>query len=206
MPSSASARSTRASSRRSDTEIIGCFGGYCYLNASVTRILGVRTPGLTPEQMDYSLWGEMPGVPPYQPMAGDDDPSKTEAIQATLGWIFSAPELTDLEADRLRMADLRANRPDFDDDVRRGDRRWYRGHVPELRRLFAEHLYISYCSTVPLGVIQGVCTAIDDPTLAMTLVAGDRRGRLGGAVVRVLGDGADGARRRRRSPPRSTRA
>ena len=26
---------------------------------------GVRTPGLTPEQMDYSFWGEMPGVPPY---------------------------------------------------------------------------------------------------------------------------------------------
>ena len=52
------------------TEIIGCFGGYCYLNASVTRILGVRTPGLTPEQMDYSLWGEMEGVPPYEPVPG----------------------------------------------------------------------------------------------------------------------------------------
>ena len=71
-------------------------------------------PGLTPEQMDYSLWGEMEGVPPYEPMPGDDDPSKTEAIQATLGWIFSAPELTDLEADQRKMAELRANRPDFD--------------------------------------------------------------------------------------------
>ncbi len=108
-----------ASSRRANTEIIGCFGGYCYLNASVTRILGVRTPGLTPEQMDYSLWGEMEGVPPYSPMPGDDDPSKTDAIQATLGWIFSAPELTDLEADQRQMAELRAARPDFDDHVRR---------------------------------------------------------------------------------------
>ena len=97
------------------TEIIGCFGGYCYLNASVTRILGVRTPGLTPEQMDYSLWGEMEGVPPYEAMPGDEDPSKTDAIQATLGWIFSAPELTDLEADQRRMAELRASRPSFDD-------------------------------------------------------------------------------------------
>jgi pyruvate,water dikinase len=155
-----------------NTEIIGCFGGYCYLNAAVTRILGVRTPGLTPEQMDYSLWGEMPGVPPYQPMEGDDDPSKTERIQATLGWIFSVPELTDLEADRLRMADLRASRPDFDAMSDAEIVAWYRGHAPELRRLFAEHLYISYCSSVPLGVIQGVCTAIGDPTLAMTLVSG----------------------------------
>ena len=49
---------------------------------------------------------------------------------------------------------------------------WFRGHAPELRRMFAEHLYITYCSTVPLGVIQSVCTAIDDPTMAMTLVSG----------------------------------
>ena len=155
-----------------NTEIIGCFGGYCYLNASVTRILGVRTPGLTPEQMDYSLWGEMEGVPAYSPMPGDDDPSKTEAIQATLGWIFSVPELTDLEADQLQMSELRAARPDFDGMSDAELVAWFRSHAPELRRLFAEHLYITYCSTVPLGVIQGVCTAIGDPTLAMTLVSG----------------------------------
>ena len=154
------------------TEVIGCFGGYGYLNASVTRILGVRTPGLTPEQMDFSLWGEMAGVPPYAPMPGDDDPSKTEAIQATLGWIFSAPDLTDLEADQRRMVELRAARPDFAAMADEEIVAWFRSHAPELRRLFADHLYITYCSTVPLGVIQGVCAAIGDPTLAMTLVAG----------------------------------
>jgi pyruvate,water dikinase len=155
-----------------NNEIVGCFGGYGYLNASVSRVLAVRIPGMTPEQMDYSLWGEMPGVPPYEPMEGDEDPSKTEAIQQTLGWVFSAPELTDLEADRLKMAELRANRPDFDAMSDQELVAWYRSLQPELRRMFAEHLYISYCSTVPLGAIQGVCTAIGDPTLAMTLVAG----------------------------------
>ena len=154
------------------TEVIGCFGGYCYLNASISRIFGVRTPGLTWEQMDYSLWGEMPGVPPYAPMAGDEDAAKTAAIQATVGWIFSTTELPDLDADRTAMAELRANRPDFSalDDAEIVA--WFRGHAPELRRLFAEHLFITYCSTVPLGVIQSVCTAIGDPTLTMTLVAG----------------------------------
>ena len=29
-----------------DMETLGVFGGYCYLNASVTRILGERGPGL----------------------------------------------------------------------------------------------------------------------------------------------------------------
>lgn len=158
----------------SDTgnDIVGCFGGYGYLNASVSRILGVRTPGLTPEQIDYSLWGEMPGVPPYEAMDGDEDPRKSERIQQTVGWIFSAPELSDLEADRLRMADLRAARPDLDAMSDQELVATYRAHLPEMRRMFAEHLYISYCSTVPLGVIQSVCTAIGEPTLAMSLVAG----------------------------------
>ena len=137
-----------------------------------TRVLGVRTPGLTPEQMDYSFWGEMPGVPPYVPADGDEDPERTEAIQATLGWIFSCPVLTDLEDDQVRMAELRAARPDFGAMSDAEIVAWYRGLIPELRRLFAEHLFISYCSSVPLGVIQATCTAIGQPTLAMTLVSG----------------------------------
>ena len=155
-----------------DTEVIGCFGGYCYLNAAVSRVLGVRTPGLTPEQVDYSFWGEMPGVPPYVGVDGDENPERTEDIQATLGWVFSSPPLTDLEADQAKMTDLRAARPDFDGMSDEEIVAWYRGLVPEMRRLFAEHLYITYCSTVPLGVIQATCTAIGQTTLAMTLVSG----------------------------------
>jgi rifampicin phosphotransferase len=155
-----------------DTEVIGCFGGYCYLNASVSRVLGVRTPGLTPEQIDYSFWGEMPGVPPYEAMEGDEDPARTEAIQATLSWVFSGPALTELEDDRAKMAELRAARPDFTAMSEAEIVAWYRALVPELRRLFAQHLFISYCSSVPLGVIQATCTAIGRPTLAMTLVSG----------------------------------
>jgi pyruvate,water dikinase len=155
-----------------DTEVIGCFGGYCYLNAAVSRVLGVRTPGLTPEQVDYSFWGEMPGVPPYQPMDGDVSPARTEAVQATLDWVFSAPRLTELEDDRSKMAELRASRPDFGAMADAKIVAWYRGLVPELRRLFAQHLFITYCSTVPLGVIQAICTAIGQPNLAMTLVSG----------------------------------
>ena len=41
-------------------EIVGVFGGYCYLNVSISRIFGVRVPGLTPELVDSSIWGEQP--------------------------------------------------------------------------------------------------------------------------------------------------
>ncbi len=155
-----------------DNEIVGCFGGYGYLNASVSRILGVRTPGLTWEQIDFSLWGEMPGVPPYEAVDGDEDPARSEAIGATLGWIFGSSTLPELEDDRLQMARLRAARPDFRPMKDQEIVDWYRAHLPELRRLFASHLFMTYCSTVPLGVIQGVCTAIGEPTVAMVLIGG----------------------------------
>jgi hypothetical protein len=53
-------------------EVMGVFGGYAYLNVSVSRLMGVRTPGLTWEAIDYSLFGAQPGVPPYEPGPGDE--------------------------------------------------------------------------------------------------------------------------------------
>src|SRR4029079_10564393 len=70
-------------------EIIGIFGGYCFLNVSISRILGVRTPGLTPETIDQQLWGDMPGVPPYAPHPGDEDQAKSDKIFETLIWVMT---------------------------------------------------------------------------------------------------------------------
>lgn len=155
-----------------DIEILGCFGGYGYLNVSISRILGVRTPGLTPEQVDYSFWGEMAGVPPYAPLATDDSPAHTTRIQETVGWIFTAPELVELVDDQRKMAQLRADRPDPSSLSNEELVAIQRGHMPEFRRLFGEHLFISYCALVPVGVIAGVCQSLGDPTLAMRLCAG----------------------------------
>jgi pyruvate,water dikinase len=153
-------------------EILGCFGGYGYLNVSISRILGVRTPGLTPEQVDYSFWGEMSGVPPYAPLPTDESPVHTAKIEGTVGWILSAPELTELIDDQQRMAQLRADRPDISALSHEQLLGVQRSLMPEFRRLFAEHLFISYCALVPVGVIAGVCQSLGDPTLAMRLCAG----------------------------------
>ena len=89
-------------------EVLGCFGGYGYLNVSISRIFGVRVPGLTPEQIDHSFWGEMPGVPPYRALDTDEDPEKSDRIQKVLRWILGSISLPDLERDRKEVADLRA--------------------------------------------------------------------------------------------------
>ncbi|HEX2383032.1 MAG TPA: PEP-utilizing enzyme [Acidimicrobiales bacterium] len=156
-----------------NTEIIGIFGGYCYLNVSISRILGVRTPGLTAESIDNQLWGEMPGVPPYAPQPTDESPSHTERIQQTLGWALTTESLPELAEDERLLDRLRDERPDLTQlsDAALVDR--MRDLTDEhFRRLFGHHLFISYCATVPVGLIQQVCAAVGRPDDMLRLMAG----------------------------------
>jgi pyruvate,water dikinase len=156
-----------------NTEIIGIFGGYCYLNVSISRILGVRTPGLTAESIDYQLWGEMPGVPPYAPQPTDESPEHTERIQQTLGWVLTTDSLPELADDERLLDRLRDERPDLTQmsDVALVER--MRDLTDEhFRRLFGQHLFISYCATVPVGIIQQVCAAVGRPDDMLRLMAG----------------------------------
>lgn len=154
-------------------EILGVFGGYCYLNVSITRIFGVRFPGLSPEIMDYTLWGEMEGVPPYVPSAGDESPEHTARLEKTLGKVLTTTDLPELLEDLERVEELRRKRPLFttlsNEEILAGIRKT----IPFFRELFKRHLVVSYSSSVPLGIISSVCAeGLGDPTLAMRLVAG----------------------------------
>lgn len=156
-----------------NNEIIGVFGGYCYLNVSLSRIVGVRTPGLTPEIIDATFFGTQPGVPPYQPQPTDERPDLTERIGATLQWVLTTPDRADLVAEQQAMEALRNERPDLslltDADLIGRARSLMGDHF---RRLFAEHIFTTYCATVPTGILQQAGAATGDPTLAMKLIAG----------------------------------
>ena len=71
-------------------ETLGVFGGYCYLNASVTRILGERAPGLTAQMMDDLFFGAQPGIPPYEVAPGDQNEERTAAIGEVFQWAMTA--------------------------------------------------------------------------------------------------------------------
>ena len=156
-----------------NNEVIGVFGGYCYLNVSLSRIVGVRTPGLTPEIIDATFFGTQPGVPPYQPQPTDERPDLTERVGGTLQWILTTPDLPELMEEQERMEALRDERPDLsslpDEELVGRGRRLMGDHF---RRLFAEHIFITYCATVPTGILQQAAAAAGDPTLAMKLIAG----------------------------------
>jgi len=156
-----------------ELEILGVFGGYCYLNVSISRIFGVRVPGLTPELVDQSIWGEMPGAPPYRPLPTDESPEHTARIQKTLEWIFTTQDLPELREDARRVQAIRDSRPDLSAMSNEELLTRLRSYFDLFRELFSQHLFISYSALTVVGTIVGVCQqALGDPSLAMRLIAG----------------------------------
>ena len=154
-------------------EILGVFGGYCYLNVSISRIFGVRVPGLTPELVDQSIWGEMPGAPPYRPLPTDESPEHTARVQKTVEWIFTTPDLPELREDAQRVQAIRDARPDLSAMSNEELVARIRSFFDLFVELFSQHLFISYSTLTVMGTIAGVCQqALGDPSLAMRLIAG----------------------------------
>lgn len=154
-------------------EIVGIFGGYCYLNVSITRIMGVRLPGLTPEMIDLALFGAQPGIPPYDPHPDDDDEARSGAAFEWMIWVMTATELPELLADETHTKALRDERPEVaalsDEALVARTRALY---ADNFRHLFGQHIYVSNATQIPLGIIGQVCEALGDPSLAMRLIAG----------------------------------
>jgi len=152
---------------------LGVKGGYGYLNASALRLLGHRAPGMTHADIDNAFFGDAPGVPDFVAQPGDDRPDLTAAIGATFQWALTTPDLPEVAADEKAMNELRQNRPDLGS---LSDRELV-AYVWSLmdthfRRLFGQHIYISFLATLPVGIITKVTEAVGQPEAALKLLAG----------------------------------
>ena len=155
--------------------ILGVAGGYCYLNASVMRVFGEARPGLSWKAIDEQFFGAQPGIPDYVEQPGDIRPDLTEQLEQTFGWVFSITDVDQLDRlndHKARTIDLRASRPDFSSMSDLELWEYAEALFPFHRELFQEHIYVTTLTTVPVGVIQTVATAVGRPDLIMPLIAG----------------------------------
>ena len=155
--------------------ILGVAGGYCYLNASVMRVFGERAPGLSWKAIDEQFFGAQPGIPDYVEQPGDIRPDLTEQLEQTFGWVFSITDVDQLDRlndHKARTIDLRASRPDFSSMSDLELWEYAEALFPFHRELFQEHIFVTTLTTVPVGVIQTVATAVGRPDLIMPLIAG----------------------------------
>jgi pyruvate,water dikinase len=152
---------------------LGITGGYCYLNASMTRVFAERAPGLSWQIMDEQLFGALPGIPPYQEEPGDIRPDLSEKLGATFGWVLTAPEMPELLESQAATKALRADRPDLgelSDEalVKRHDGLW----DSHFRLLFAQHIYATFLATLPAGMLAAICAAVGKPEVTLDLLGG----------------------------------
>jgi pyruvate,water dikinase len=70
----------------------GVFGGYLYLNLSVGRLAGARSPGLTPDVIDTQVYGTQ-GAPAYQRQRGDRSFVATARILRGLVSTLRSPDV-----------------------------------------------------------------------------------------------------------------
>jgi len=153
-------------------EVVGCFGGYLYINAAMARIFGVRAPGLSPEMIDYVYFGQHPDVPPYVAEPWHESEVSSARVGAWMGQVLVAEDLPNLRVDRDEAAAARASRPDLGTVADAELVARARSFVPLIRRLFERHLEVTAATAIGTGVLGAVAAALGDGELPLALVSG----------------------------------
>ena len=153
-------------------EMVTFFGGYFYINMSCVRIQAVRNPAITVDQLDLAFFGDRPDTPPYEPHPKDDKPHLQEKIDAHMQFVLTTSHWPELEEEKERAAQIRADRPDLssltDDQLVAHLRNLH----PYIRDFTTNQMVAATSSGIPPGMLGAVAEAISDPTMPMRALAG----------------------------------
>jgi hypothetical protein len=200
-----------------DKVILGCFGGYCYLNVSYIRVFAVRTPGISVEDMDRQFFGESE-APPYRPQPGDKSAAASLRVARTLLRTLSTKELPTLEDDKARVRAWLAVLPAPASATDQVLLEIVEGFQPLFRHLFRRHIYTTFQVSVGAGLLGQICEGkLGDAALPNKLLAGigsvesaapsvamwrlGRHAASSPAVTAVFDAGVDGAEARLSAEP-----
>lgn len=150
------------------------FGGHLYLSISMARVLAVRMPGLTPEEMDRHYFGELPDILPYseEKRPGDDDPVRAAAYAEWIGSITKRQTLPEPSQDRDEVDRIAARRPDLSRASNQELVDYARSFAPLFRRLMCRHIVVSNGMGVASGALGAMLHEISRSQELTTLCAG----------------------------------
>ena len=153
-------------------DLFKVFGGYPYNPLTMTRVLGARMPGVTPELIDKAFFDERAEVPPYEEQPWHVSPEHEAKLGASMAWAMSVESLPDLEADRDLVRSLRAQRPDLTALTDSALHARARAMVPYIQQTFENAMRVSTLSSLGPGALGAICEGLSDATMAVRLLAG----------------------------------
>lgn len=153
-------------------DLFKVFGGYPYNPLTLTRVLGARMPGASPEMIDKAFFDERDEVPPYEYQPWHDSPEREAALGASMAWAMSTTSLPELDADRALVRSLRAQRPDLSALTDSALHARARSMVPYIQQTFENAMRISSLASLGPGALAAICEALGDSSLSIRLLAG----------------------------------
>ncbi len=151
-------------------EVVGHFGGYMYINATMARLFGFRGPGLSTDMIDATYFGTHPDVPEHKVEPWHESAVNTEKLGMWMGKVMTAESLPHLLEDQSEANAIRAARPDLATLDEAALVRRITSFTPVLRRLFEHHLDATAGTSIGPAVLGMVAAAMGDPSLALTLI------------------------------------
>jgi len=153
-------------------DLFKMFGGYVYNPLTMTRVLGARMPGASPEMIDKAFFDERDVVPPYEEQPWHVSPSAEARLGESMAWAMSAESLPELDADRELARSLRANRPDLQTLTDAALIARARAMIPYLQQTFENAMRISSLASLGPGALDAICEGLGDKSLSIRLLAG----------------------------------
>ena len=151
-------------------EVVGLFGGYMYINATMARLFGLRAPGLSTEIVDAMYFGAHPDVPDHVIEDWHVSEANSSKLEQWLGKVLTADSLPHLLDDRRTANAIRRNRPDLADLDEQTLVSRITSFTPVLRTLFEHHLDTTAGTSIGPGILSAIAAALGDPSLALTLI------------------------------------
>lgn len=148
------------------------FGGYPYNPLSMTRVLGARMPGATPELIDQAFFDEGADIPPYEAEPWHESDVHAERLGASVGWALSVQEFTFLDDDKRLAEMLRETRPDLTKLEDAAVLARAKSMVAYVQLAFENAMRVSSLASVGTGILGAITAALGDPTMAVRLLAG----------------------------------
>ncbi len=153
-------------------DLFKVFGGYPYNPLTLTRILGARMPGASPEMIDQAFFDDRDEVPPYEEQPWHVSPKHEAKLGESMAWAMSTDALPELDADRELARNLRAQRPDLAALSDSALVARARAMVPYIQQTFENAMRVSSLASLGPGALGAICEALGDPTMSIRLLAG----------------------------------